>query len=260
MRIVFLTNTYSPTAVAYIKKLANANRKISAVYLINQKSKYKKDVLNILKILKKYGLAIIIKRIFNSIYLSLRLFFLKKGWKASGDKGYFSVEELLLDYPLSFCLADDVNGVEVRNKLKEIGPDIIFVCTLNQILKKEIIAIPKYGCINIHAGLLPKYRGPASNFWVLYNKEEETGVTFHYIDQGIDTGDILAQRRLKISPEDTEESLDKRLSQAGSEIILDVLEAIENNTMQPRPQKKTEGCYFSQPSKDQRQELIRKRN
>lgn len=105
-------------------------------------------------------------------------------------------------------------------------PDVIITCAYGQIVSKEILDIPKYGCINIHASLLPKYRGGAPIHYALINGEEETGVTLMYMDEGMDTGDMLVRNSIKIEEDDNIETLSNKLSVLGSKMIIKYLEDI----------------------------------
>lgn len=105
-------------------------------------------------------------------------------------------------------------------------PDVIVTCAYGQIVSKDILDIPKYGCINIHASLLPKYRGGAPIHYALINGEEETGVTLMYMDEGMDTGDMLVSESIKIDDNDNIETLSDKLSLLGADMISRYLEDI----------------------------------
>ena len=109
-----------------------------------------------------------------------------------------------------------------------VKPDVIITCAYGQIVSKDILDIPKYGCINIHASLLPKYRGGAPIHYALINGEEETGVTLMYMDEGMDTGDMLVSECIKIEEDDNIETLSNKLSVLGSKMIIKYLEDIIN--------------------------------
>lgn len=250
-----MTNSYTRTSVPYIKALIETKEEMVGVFLVAQKTKYQKKVLKIFSVIKKYGIGAILRRFRKALYLHFRYLLLRKIKKISKSKNeeYFCIEELSLDYSLPLVKVQNVNDEQTKDAIKELKPDIIFVCTLNQIVPKEILDIPRHGCINIHAGLLPSYRGPASNFWVLFNREEKTGITFHYMTEGIDDGDIILQKQLQILPYDTEETLDVRLAELGSKWICEVVKQIENKTLNPHPQPEKKASYFSQPkSRDRR--------
>ncbi len=253
MRVVFLTNSYTCTSVAYIQSLLDENIDIAGVILLNQVSRGR-----IIAKAKKYGIGHIIKRAVEAIKMRV-LYFLTAREKKRVSGAQKSIEMLIRENSLKSYEVSDINAKKAIGIIKGLNPDIIFVCTLSQILKKEIIEIPRLACVNIHAGLLPKYRGPASNFWVLYNAEEKTGVTFHCLSTGVDNGDILLQKELKILADDTEESLDIRLSELGAGFIAKLVEDIKQGKAQRIPQNEQEATYFSQPSLRQRKELKSKR-
>lgn len=261
MRIIFLTNSYTRTAVPYIEKLIEAKEEIVGIFLLKIVKLGNKGIERVFERIKKYGFRHIFTRIrqrFNLQFKYWILFILRK-MKLVRSNNYHCVEELLLGYPLNSFMIEDVNCQASVNILKQLRPDIIFICTFSQIVRNDVLKIPRYGCINIHAGLLPKYRGPASNFWVLFNGEQKTGITFHYVTEGIDDGDIILQRELRILPDDTENTLDIRLAKLGSESIREVIKQIENGTVKSRPQSEQEASYFHQPKSGHRKLLAKMR-
>jgi methionyl-tRNA formyltransferase len=127
--------------------------------------------------------------------------------------------------------------------LREIAPDLIVVTAYGQILPKEILELPKYGCINIHASLLPKYRGAAPINWVLLNGEKETGVTSMQMSEGLDTGDMLIKKATPIGENETCEELYARLSAMGGEVLAETIDAVEKGTLKPEVQDDSLSCY-----------------
>ena len=115
-------------------------------------------------------------------------------------------------------------------------PDVIVVVAYGKILPKNILDIPKYGCVNVHASLLPKLRGASPIQWSIVTGEEETGVTTMLMDEGLDTGDMLLTAKTDILDEDNAETLHDRLSILGSNLIIETLEGLENNTIAPKKQ------------------------
>jgi methionyl-tRNA formyltransferase len=120
--------------------------------------------------------------------------------------------------------------------IEAMGPDVIVVAAYGQILPREILTLPKYGCVNIHASLLPAYRGAAPINGAIINGETLTGVTIMQMDEGLDTGAILAQESIPIDPRDTTGTLTEKLSQIGSWLIVDSLSRIEAGEISPVPQ------------------------
>ena len=143
--------------------------------------------------------------------------------------------------PLSLRKGEDAE--ESMRILRETAPDLIVVTAYGQILPKEILELPKYGCINIHASLLPKYRGAAPINWVLLNGEKETGVTSMQMSEGLDTGDMLIKRATEIGENETYEELYARLSAMGGEVLAETIEAIGKGALNPEVQDDSLSCY-----------------
>lgn len=127
--------------------------------------------------------------------------------------------------------------------LKKLDPDVIVVVAYGQLLSQEILDIPKFGCINVHASLLPKYRGAAPINWAIVNGETETGVTTMYMNRGLDTGDMIQKSSVAITEHMTAGELHDALSEAGMHLILKTLKAIEAGDLSRTPQDDSESCY-----------------
>ncbi|MBR6967822.1 MAG: methionyl-tRNA formyltransferase [Ruminococcus sp.] len=143
--------------------------------------------------------------------------------------------------PLSLRKGEDAE--ESMRILRDTAPELIVVTAYGQILPKEILELPKYGCINIHASLLPKYRGAAPINWVLLNGEKETGVTSMQMSEGLDTGDMLIKRATEIGENETYEELYARLSAMGGEVLAETIEAIGKGALKPVVQDDSLSCY-----------------
>ncbi len=143
--------------------------------------------------------------------------------------------------PLSLRKGEDAE--ESMRILRETAPDLIVVTAYGQILPKEILELPKYGCINIHASLLPRYRGAAPINWVLLNGEKETGVTSMQMGEGLDTGDMLIKKATEIGQNETYEELYARLSAMGGEVLAETIDALEKGTLTPEVQDDSLSCY-----------------
>ena len=120
---------------------------------------------------------------------------------------------------------------EAKETMRWLKPDVIVVTAFGQILPKDILEMPKFGCINVHASLLPKYRGAAPIQWSILNGDTETGVTTMLMDEGLDTGDILMVKKLAIAPKETGGSLFDKLAVLGGELIVETLDALEAGTL-----------------------------
>lgn len=141
---------------------------------------------------------------------------------------YSTVKEYAIEKNLKVYQPEKVrNNTEFINEIKNLNPDVICVVAYGKILPKEILDIPKYGCINVHASILPKYRGAAPIQWAVLNGDEETGVTTMYMDVGMDTGDIIEVEKTKIGKEETTGELWDRLSKMGGKLLVETLKKIE---------------------------------
>lgn len=130
-----------------------------------------------------------------------------------------------------------VRETEFVDILKALNPDVIVVVAFGQLLPKAILDIPKYGCINVHASLLPKYRGAAPIQWAVIDGEEETGVTIMNMDEGLDTGDMLKVVKTKLTEDETGGSLFDRLAEIGANALVDTLEELEKGEITPVKQE-----------------------
>lgn len=149
---------------------------------------------------------------------------------------YPPVKEKALEYGLPVWQPENVNDPQMLAILQECQPDCIVVAAFGQLLKKEILELPPMGCINIHASLLPKLRGAAPIQWAVIQGDRTAGVTTMWMDQGLDTGDMLLKKEIELAPDETGGSLFDRLSVCGCELILETLDALENKTVVRTPQ------------------------
>ena len=155
-----------------------------------------------------------------------------------------------MKHGLTVFQPERIKRAEAIEQLRTYPADIFVVAAFGQILSEEILSMPKYGCVNIHASLLPKYRGAAPIQWAVINGDEESGVTIMQMDAGIDTGDILAQERIKLNPKETGESLFERLSHIGASLLVATLQKIENGAVTPMKQNADESCYAAMLTKE----------
>ena len=123
------------------------------------------------------------------------------------------------------------NNEEFINEINNLEPEVICVVAYGKILPKEILDIPKYGCINVHGSLLPKYRGAAPIQWSILNGDKTTGITTMYMDVGMDTGDMILKEKVEIGEDETTGELWERLSKIGGKLLVETLERIENGTV-----------------------------
>jgi len=136
-----------------------------------------------------------------------------------------------------------VRHPDAIEEIRSLEPDLIVVVAFGQILPKALLEIPKYGCINVHASLLPRYRGAAPLNWCIINGESETGVTTMMMDVGLDTGDMLLKKSTPINPDEDTRSLHDRMSQVGAELLAETLDQLAAGGLAPEKQDDALTCY-----------------
>lgn len=161
----------------------------------------------------------------------------------SGQMQYPPVKECALKHGITVLQPVRVKSEESVAQLKALEADIFVVAAFGQILSKVILDMPKYGCVCIHASLLPKYRGAAPINWAIIDGERESGVTIMQMDEGIDTGDILTCKVVPIEQKETAETLFDKLAKAGAELIVETLPKLEAHEIIPVKQDDSKSCY-----------------
>lgn len=164
-------------------------------------------------------------------------------------KEYAVEREIPVYQPLSLRRGED--GEKSLEILTEINPDCIVVAAYGQILPKAVLDLPKYGCINIHASLLPRYRGAAPLNRCIMNGEKESGVTIMHMAEGLDTGDMIISEKTEISDDMTASQLHDVLSQMGGKLIVKALSLIEAGTAPRIPQTDENTCYAAMLTKEE---------
>ncbi len=158
--------------------------------------------------------------------------------KGRGGKMQFSdVKVCAIEHGIEVYQPQRIREIECIEHLRGYNADIIVVVAFGQILTKELLEMPRYGCVNVHASLLPKYRGAAPIQWAVINGEKVTGVTTMRMDEGLDTGDMIMTREIELDADETGGSLFDRLAVVGAELCVETLEALEAGTATFTPQE-----------------------
>ncbi len=164
--------------------------------------------------------------------------------KGRGKEMQFTpVKECALKYNIPVFQPRKVRDPECIEELRKYNADIMVVVAFGQILPKEILEMTPYGCVNVHASLLPKYRGAAPIQWAIIDGEEVTGVTTMQMDEGLDTGDMLLKIEIPIEPKETGGSLFDKLMNAGAKLCVETLEGLQDGTITPIPQGESTTSY-----------------
>lgn len=146
------------------------------------------------------------------------------------------VKAVAVESGLPIYQPESVRAEEFTTTVRDLSPDAVIVAAFGQIIPQALLDIPLRGNINVHASLLPKYRGAAPVHHALFNGETTTGVTTMLMDSGLDTGPILLQKRVEILPEDNQGTLESRLAEVGADLLLETLDHLEENSLSPVPQ------------------------
>ena len=173
--------------------------------------------------------------------------------KARGRSGkliFTPVKEAALAHDIPVYTPEKVKDPAFVEQIKQISCDIIVVVAFGQILSKEILEYPAYGCVNVHASLLPRWRGAAPIQWSILAGDEKTGVTIMQMDVGLDTGDMLAKTEIPLDGTETGESLFEKLSVLGGPLLLETLDKIQEGTVQPEKQKEEDSTYAKMLTRD----------
>lgn len=168
----------------------------------------------------------------------------------NGQLKYSPVKEYALEKNIEVLQPENIKTEEIYLKIKEINPDIIVVVAYGKIIPKNIIDLPKYGIINVHASLLPKYRGASPIQSALINGDEYTGVTIMYIEEGLDTGNMILSKKIKIDENDNFEILHDKLKIAGADTIIEALEKIYNGNAESVLQNHNEATFVKPIKKE----------
>ena len=160
------------------------------------------------------------------------------------------VKQLALEKQISVFQPKTLRTAEAGDQIRSLSPDLIIVVAYGKILPPEILQIPPRGCVNVHASLLPKYRGAGPIQWSILNGETVTGITTMYMGEGLDTGDILLQRETPVMENETAGELHDRLSEIGAELLIETLVQMEQGRLTSVPQDDKKATYAPMLTKD----------
>ncbi|HEY7347515.1 MAG TPA: methionyl-tRNA formyltransferase [Ktedonobacterales bacterium] len=153
------------------------------------------------------------------------------------------VKEKALELGLPVWQPGPLRRPENLEELRRLSPDVIVVAAFGQILRREVLDLPRFGCINVHASLLPRQRGAAPIAGAILAGDQVTGVTIMLMDEGLDTGQMLARRSIPIAPDDTTGTLSEKLSHLGADLLLETLPAWFAGKLKPQPQDETRASH-----------------
>jgi methionyl-tRNA formyltransferase len=252
MRIAFYTNLTAFDSLPVLKRLGQSpNHELVHVFFYNTLSEAQKSPL---KTLREFGVRRLTAKVLSTVAGRIRRRFHKSSFKS-----WFTPEsayELAIANNLPHSLVENLNSPDELKRLIELQVDLLLVCVCKNILRDNTIGAAKYGTLNIHPSLLPKYRGPMPVFWTLYHQEATTGVSFQRMNTKIDAGPIVAQFPVPILDQPTEATLSRQLFELAAERLEDVLSLFSQPNIPGQDWRMhEEGSYFSFPSRQQQAEL-----
>lgn len=161
----------------------------------------------------------------------------------------FSIGRLCRGYGIPVLRESRINSPEFLQKVAEIAPDLIISVAAPVVFKKELLTAPRCGCINIHHGMLPRYRGMLPNFWQMYHGEKRAGITVHEMSEKLDDGGIIIQEEVEIGPDETLDALIRRTKRLGARVMIRAIGLIKSGEVSYRPNRAEQGSYFTFPSR-----------
>ena len=252
MRIAFLTNKTSVVSMPVFEKLVDAdNVVLSHAFFYDTISASRGSPLTIIS---QFGFRRVAVKAFEAMDSILR----RQLGKRLGTKWVRakSPYEFAVINNLPHSNITDINHPETIKLLRELNVFALLVCVCKNILSRELLALPNMKFVNIHASLLPRYRGPTPTFWMLYYGERETGVTFHLMTPKIDDGTILAQRSMPLDQRKSEFQIEKEVFQLAGSMVVDVLLNLDSDQVQASSKSEpNESSYYTFPTPLQRREL-----
>ncbi len=246
LKILFLGNSYNSLSVTCILSLIKAEHNV----IIGEYNPTQKGLLKVIKgSVATHGVSFVVSKGIEFLWLQGSLLLQRLGVRRGHCASLAAVAEA---HKLKAIAARDPNSSEFLQQIRNLKPDLIVVAAFSRILKAPLIAIPRLGCINVHPSLLPRYRGPEPYYWILFNKEHKTGVTIHYVDERIDSGNILMQREFELEPSETELTLQNKCNVVAANLLGEAVLLLASGEASSIPQNETDASYYSFPPKGQK--------
>lgn len=239
--ILFLGNSNNPLSVGCALGLVESGHRV----VLGIHDPVSKNQIKLLKSsLASRGLGFVVRQTSLLMQARLRRWLVNAGIRLHGC---FSLDELSAAYHLPKIPCRNPNSPEFVQRVREINPDLIAVAAFGRILKNELIETPGLGCINVHPSLLPRYRGPNPYYWALANRETKSGVTVHFIDEGIDTGDIILQSDFCLERGESEATLQAKAVKTAPALLNQAVLLLAHGNAPRIPQDESLASYFALP-------------
>jgi folate-dependent phosphoribosylglycinamide formyltransferase PurN len=242
IRVLFVGSELNPMSIEVLGSLAHAED-LELSVLVSQPLR-RGVAATLRRGFREEGLLPLLRGGLRLIRARSRMFARKLGIEPAG---FASLSEVVEVRGLEEIAANGINAKATVERIRQYDPHLLLVSAFDQILKAPVLAIPKLGCVNVHPSLLPARRGSNPFYWVIRNGDAQSGVTFHMIDEGIDTGDLLAQTPIDIAPGETERTLQRRSAKLAGQMATDIVRGLRDATLAPKPQPEAGAGYDPKP-------------
>ena len=253
MRIVILTTPNHMYANYIIKQLLLSEDDYEVVGIIESGAFLPGKTFSqaLLEYLRKSGPYFVATQALKMLFFRTACV-LNRIFKRNNEKSHFySYKEVAKSKNIKIYSSVDINAEESQQLLKSMNPDLIVILLFAQILEGRTIQLAPLGVVNFHPSLLPRYRGLLPIFWGLSNNEKQLGVTLHFVDEGIDTGPVIARLPVEVNGNDTEHSMYARISVLTSRLLSDIIKGLKRGGLKYGYEtKEKKGSYFSLPTRD----------
>jgi len=243
MKVVLLTSDYHVTANIGLKSfldhpgLKKHGIEVVGIVMAGQFSLGKKHFKRTAYYFKKVNFVFLAKNILTNIWKKIGIF-MARYLIPNEEREYYAIDELAKIHNIPFLEVETINSEIAQQFIKEKDPDLMVSCFLLEILKKEVLSIPKKGSINVHPALVQHHRGAFSAFWTIAKNWRKTGATVHYMTEAVDEGDVILQKHFFVYPSDTVYSVNKRAARLGGKLLVRALVNIKKNRVRRFHMKK----------------------
>jgi len=234
MRVVLLASDYHISANIGLKSfldhpgLERHNIEVAGIVLVSQFGLGKKHLKRTAYYFKKANFAFLAKNILTNIWKKFRIF-IARYIIPTNKREFYGINELAKEHGIPFLQVESANSEKARAFIQEKEPDLLVSCFLLEILKKDILDLPKKGSINVHPALVQKHRGAFSAFWAIAKNWGKSGATVHYMTDQVDEGDVILQKHFFVYPSDTVYTVNKRAAYLGGRLLVKALISIKKN-------------------------------
>jgi len=251
MKVVLLTSDYHISANIGLKSfldhpgLKKHSIEIAGIVRADQFNLGTKHLKRTAHYFRKMHFVFLLKNIVTNIWKQIKMFVARYLFR-NRKREYYAVDELAEMHEIPFLEVDSVNSKTAIDFIKAKKPDLLVSCFLLEILKKEVLDIPKKGSINVHPALVQKHRGTFSAFWTIAKNWKKSGATVHYMTEEVDEGDVILQKHFFVYPSDTIHTINKKAARLGGKLLVKALINIKKNRVK-RFQLKRVAKIFTSP-------------